>query len=306
VRPLKSSIADRGDVDRLRDRLRADGYLYLPGLLDPDEVVGVHDAMLRAIGELGWTDEGRDPTLGVPSSTVRAEHQPGYNDGCAALQALEPLHRLAHDRALVDVACELLGERVTVVPLKVPRVKWPDRDELTTGAHQDWPYFQGGNDVLTMWVPMHDCPREVGGLRVLEGSHRRGLLPMVPDLNAGGLRVEVSDDDPAWRSTDYRRGDVLVFHCLTVHAALPNRSDRLRVSVDYRYSPATDPIGSLFVHPQFHPAIDDWPELTSAWSTRRWIELPADATIVESSRPPQLDRWHIDLVPPPSRVLGTR
>jgi ectoine hydroxylase-related dioxygenase (phytanoyl-CoA dioxygenase family) len=34
---------------------------------------------------------------------------------------------------------------------------------------------------------------------------------------------------------DVRAGDVLIFHSLTVHAASPNYSDRIRVSMDCRF-----------------------------------------------------------------------
>jgi hypothetical protein len=42
-------------------------------------------------------------------------------------------------------------------------------------------------------------------------------------------------------TTDYQAGDVLVFHCLTTHAALPNLTDRLRISAEYRWQLADQP-----------------------------------------------------------------
>ena len=42
-------------------------------------------------------------------------------------------------------------------------------------------------------------------------------------------------DERGWATTDYRAGDVLVFHCLTSHAALPNLDTSLRLSGDFRW-----------------------------------------------------------------------
>ena len=44
-----------------------------------------------------------------------------------------------------------------------------------------------------------------------------------------------------WVTTDYQAGDVLVFHCLTTHAALPNREARMRFSAEYRWQLADQP-----------------------------------------------------------------
>jgi hypothetical protein len=44
-----------------------------------------------------------------------------------------------------------------------------------------------------------------------------------------------------WLTADYHPGDLLVFHNLMVHWALPNRSDRIRVSIDNRCQPINAP-----------------------------------------------------------------
>jgi ectoine hydroxylase-related dioxygenase (phytanoyl-CoA dioxygenase family) len=44
-----------------------------------------------------------------------------------------------------------------------------------------------------------------------------------------------------WIATDYEPGDVLVFHCLTTHAALPNLEQRMRISAEYRWQLADQP-----------------------------------------------------------------
>ena len=46
---------------------------------------------------------------------------------------------------------------------------------------------------------------------------------------------------PAPGDSDYQPGDVLIFHNLTLHWALPNTSDRIRLSIDTRAQPANTP-----------------------------------------------------------------
>jgi ectoine hydroxylase-related dioxygenase (phytanoyl-CoA dioxygenase family) len=66
---------------------------------------------------------------------------------------------------------------------------------------------------------------------VLPGSHlgpprRPRLLPA---------------DEAGWATTEFRPGDVLLFHCLTAHAALPNHADGVRISADFRWQAADQP-----------------------------------------------------------------
>ena len=44
-----------------------------------------------------------------------------------------------------------------------------------------------------------------------------------------------------WLTTSYAPGDVLVFHSHMLHWALPNRSDRIRLSIDVRCQPVSSP-----------------------------------------------------------------
>src|SRR5947199_356238 len=78
---------------------------------------------------------------------------------------------------------------------------------------------------------LSDCPREMGTLTAAEGTHAHGVYDFQPAFGAGGLEVV----DPLvgrWVGGDFQAGDVLIFHSLTVHKALPNLTDRLRMSMD--------------------------------------------------------------------------
>jgi ectoine hydroxylase-related dioxygenase (phytanoyl-CoA dioxygenase family) len=93
-----------------------------------------------------------------------------------------------------------------------------------------------------------DIDEHVGGLALAEGSHKRDLRDhlvredvyssVFKDRKQRGIPDEIIFEP--WLTSDYHSGDLLVFHNLMVHRALPNRSDRIRLSIDTRCQPAGD------------------------------------------------------------------
>jgi ectoine hydroxylase-related dioxygenase (phytanoyl-CoA dioxygenase family) len=129
----------------------------------------------------------------------------------------------------------LVGEQPFVHPKPIGRLIFPYCERLVTHAHQDYEFMGGDPEFFTVWIPLHDCPVDVGPLTILEGSHRFGVqyherenlhVPEIPRGEALGN---------GWVSGHVNAGDVLIFHSLTVHAASPNLSDQLRISLDCRF-----------------------------------------------------------------------
>lgn len=286
-----------GDGAALRARLREDGYLFVRGVLDAAAVAVARQETLDALSKCGWLAGGTEPADAVPAQPPRIEGFPEFWEGYVAIQRLESFHRLAHDPALLQLLRAVIDDDVLVHPRKIARISWPDCGH-TTPPHQDFRYIQGTADVLTVWTPLGRCPVDLGGLRVLRGSQAAGLRPVMRARGAGGLAVESRDDDPDWVSIDYEPGDVVVFHSLTVHGALPNRTDRLRLSVDFRYQAVTEPITEASLHPHFHPIVPDWAELTGSWPSLATIAAPDGLVRTKFHRP------EADLDVPPSALLS--
>ena len=133
----------------------------------------------------------------------------------------------------------LMGNTAFCDPTKVARVVYPAALVPVHGGrhiHQDWSVI-GAQDMFTVWTPLMDIPRTLGGLALRPGSQAGPLL-----------RAHILDEDqPGWATTDYRAGDVVVFHCLTAHASLPNRSTG-RVSAELRWQLADDPVPRHLVY----------------------------------------------------------
>jgi ectoine hydroxylase-related dioxygenase (phytanoyl-CoA dioxygenase family) len=100
--------------------------------------------------------------------------------------------------------------------------------------HQDGHYVRTGTELWTAWIPLGDCPVELGPLAALPGSHHGGLREHSGNgIFQGGVTVP---EDAVWHTTDFECGDVLLLTKHTLHCSLPNVSDgRLRISGDFRY-----------------------------------------------------------------------
>jgi ectoine hydroxylase-related dioxygenase (phytanoyl-CoA dioxygenase family) len=105
---------------------------------------------------------------------------------------------------------------------------------MATPPHQDGHYMRMMGAFWTVWLPLGDCPRGLGPLALLAGSHRGGLCDHTSTgVVDGGVVVAA---DAVWSTTDFRCGDAVAFRPHALHCALPNLSgDRLRLSADFRY-----------------------------------------------------------------------
>lgn len=272
-----SRLLDR--PERLTARLVEDGYLFFRGLLPADEVLAVRDVTVEGLDRFGWLDAEASAAEPRPGPVVVNEGDEEFFEPYAHLQSAEPFHALAHHPALVRLMGSLVADDLLVHPRKIARVSFPDNPRGVTPPHQDFRYIQGTTDVFTAWVPLLPCPPELGGLRVLRGSHERGLLPVEAENVVMGITIPTDDDDPDWATAAYEPGDVLVFHSLTVHGALPNHAGTLRLSADFRYQSANEPLVGGSLKPHWHPRVPDWPELVTDWTSLAPIAAPADPAI---------------------------
>jgi hypothetical protein len=234
---VSQELVDSGhllsDGPALRSRIASDGYVFIRQLLPSDTVRGVGSSGLRSLQDAGWTAPGDDPTLASPRLPIRAVRmRDAFGDaGYQRILGAPGFNAIPFTSPLKDLMAQILGPMGFCYPLKIPRVVYPARlvpRQPGNFVHKDYGAVQ---DMFTCWVPLGDVPRTLGGLAVRPGSHHKASVHPRPydRLEAG------------WVTTDYQAGDVLVFHCLTTHAALPNREGRLRFSAEYRWQLADQP-----------------------------------------------------------------
>lgn len=264
------------DGAALAARMRRDGYLFLRGLLPTDAIRGVQ----RQIGEIaradGWLrrDCPVEAAIADPSGFC-VDPDPTYLRTLRRINRLEEYHALKHHPALVGLFERMLGGPILPHPRVLMRNIFPARDEYTTKAHQDFPNVQGTQEVYTAWIPLIDCPLQVGPLQVAGGTHTEGVFDFHIGTGAGG--IEISDPlEGRWASGEFALGDVLIFHSMLVHKGVPNHSDRLRMSMDVRYQLVSEPFNLDNANADGQPL--PWDEIYAGWQSTElqyyWTKLP--------------------------------
>jgi ectoine hydroxylase-related dioxygenase (phytanoyl-CoA dioxygenase family) len=258
-----SSLLD--DPAALGARFDRDGYLLLRGAVDRDLLVGARRAITTVLDAHGWLDPTCDPMAAIPEGGPYVEGEHGFLDVYDDVQRLEAFHAVPHHTSVRRCMVALLGPTAFPHPLSIARLVYPDNDEWTTPAHQDYPNNQGTYDLYACWMPLADCSREDGNLSILRGSHKLGVAPLRAALGAGNRRADLDEryDGLAWVGGDVQLGDALVFHSLTVHRALPNRSRSLRLSVDYRFQREGDALTEGCLEPHFGRL--SWDDIYAGW-----------------------------------------
>ena len=269
VEELVDSASLSTDPAGLGRRLARDGYLFFRGLLPAGPVAEAGAAVLAALRTGGWVDPCHASSAGRQTPRARdVRADPAYREAVTSL-AFQRLPYLPELRAVVR---GVLGAAAFSYPVKVLRAVYPDTPpSIARGryVHQDFA-VNAVPDMLTAWIPLIEVPVRLGGLAVEPGSH---LGPPV-------LPRPVELDRPGWATADFRIGDVVVFHCLTAHAALPNHGGRVRLSQDCRWQ-STDQLApaELILRPGGRPV-----ELYSRLLRREpWWE-PVPAGLVLASR----------------------
>jgi hypothetical protein len=220
----------------LKEEINSRGYALIRGLIPRSDIQNVLGEVTKILFDAGWLQPGLDPLEHVADSTAACgDPDPSFKRTYQEVFNLESFHALPHHPALKGVMNMLVGERVLIHPKPIGRLIFPNCANLTVHAHQDYRFMSGDPECFTVWIPLHDCPTELGPLQILEGSHRLGVVKHEDeDLHVPEIPAEALTQDD-WVGGPINAGDVLIFHSLTVHAAAPNRSHCLRISIDCRF-----------------------------------------------------------------------
>ncbi len=259
------------DQDGLRRRLADDGYLFFRGLLPPGLLRAAGQTILARLRSGGWVDDRGIPSIEPCAvNSMDALADPAFR----AAMFSPAFNQVPYLPPLREVIRRVLGPRAFSYPAKVLRAVYPERPRARPrGRYIHYDYGASGvQDMLTTWVPLMDIPVRIGGLAVLPGGH------LGPPQRPRPLRAA----EPGWATTSYEPGDVIVFHCLTPHAALPNRGSALRVSGDFRWQRSDQPAPAELIQA---PA-GRTPEMFSRMFRREpwWEPVPAGLVLSPRAR----------------------
>ena len=259
----------------LKQEMDAHGYVMIRGLLPGEDLTPLLKDITGALRDAGWLNSDSSPMERTANVAVAcADGDPAYKLIRDKVFSLQLFHALPHHTLLQQVMKLLVGEHLLIHPKPEARLIFPNFERGIVHAHQDHSSVAGDEESFTAWIPLHDCPLVQGPLRVLDGSHRFGLQPTV---GQSGYIPEGTERGAGWVGGDINAGDVLLFHSLTVHEAVPNQSSRLRISLDCRfqsYDRAVNPRTLVFAG----SGKRSWESTYANWTSDElkyyWAKLP--------------------------------
>lgn len=266
---LRESNDALDDREELLRRMEADGYLYLPGFLNREDVIGVRQAICRELANDGHLD----PDFPVEDGIAREGLTLYFRPDIANNPPVRPLlDQVIYGPQTMSFFTRLLGGKATHYDYTWLRAIAPG---LGTYPHCDIVYMGRGTPHLyTAWVPFGDVPLTTGGLVVLEGSHhdreiRENYCTLDVDTACTNRSAQtqmtergydeggaIAKDPAALRARlgyrmltakEYRMGDLLAFSVYTVHGSLDNQSRQVRISSDSRYQLASEPLDERWI-----------------------------------------------------------
>jgi phytanoyl-CoA hydroxylase len=246
----------RGLTPQQIDFYKEQGYLILPEFIDPaafqplirelEEVIDTRARQAYAEGRLKELHEDApfDRRLALLYRSMENPEEIWKPVSSKSMKTAGMFGIIMHP-ALLDVAEALIGPEILAHPQFNSRAKVPNATYWEVPWHQDLGYLQQEAEetfMVNFWIPMVDAPMESGPLQVIAGSHRWGLIP---HEKINGYRGIPESALPPHEVVDcpLKVGQALLIQHKTIHRSTPNTSDRVRWSLDIRYSDPLLPTG---------------------------------------------------------------
>jgi hypothetical protein len=262
---LRESQMDRHRPEVLRDRMETDGYLFMRDFFPREAVRKVRHEVLVEFAREGWLDPAYPIDDAIHHEDIASYFRPDIATKSRGLT------ELLYSADVMTFYSDLFGE-----PAMHYDYTWFRAVTHGNGTmpHCDVVYMgRGSQRVCTAWVPYGDIPLELGGLVIVEGSHRRpeldgyrsmdvdtvcenepgksqleasghaGFGVYEPQITAAGARLE----SRLLTCEEYRMGDLLTFRVDLLHGSLDNQTRQIRISSDTRYQPAGEPADERWI-----------------------------------------------------------
>lgn len=264
---LRESNDVLGDWEALHQRMNEDGYVFLRDYLDRDDVLGGRRDLLERIAGEGGLAAETDLMDGILAGDAKVRLRQDLTQRSA------PIRRLLKEGPMIAFFEGFLGGEVRPLDFVWVRSVVPG---MGTAPHGDSVFMnRGTKELYTAWTPLGEIDQRLGGLIVLENSHRLDEIResygtrdvdtyCEDDPEAGKWQTEGGwpwdgkvADDPVefgrqlglrWLTATFRAGDLLIFTMHTLHGSLDNgTADRIRLSTDTRYQLASEPIDERWI-----------------------------------------------------------
>jgi ectoine hydroxylase len=229
-----------------RESYQQDGFLILPSFFSAEEIGLLRDTARRDRKLDEHAISRADGAGGA--SRLALWNQPG--NGIYGM--------FARCDTMVGMVQQILGDEPyhyhSKMIMKEPRVggawEW----------HQDYGYwYQNGvlrPDLCSVMIAVDAATKENGCLQVIRGSHLIGRIDHRQSGDQAGAdleRVEVALQRMELVYCELEPGDMVAFHCNTLHRSDANRSEKPRWGMICCYNARSNDPYKVSHHPQFTP-----------------------------------------------------
>ncbi len=242
------------DEAGMKEAFLSEGYVILKKFFNQSVLDGVRTELEKLVEleaeKLISAGKITDPFVDVPFDTRIARLYDGHMDD--APTSFRPelhgplLFDLFFHKHLLDVIQIFLGNEIRLYPNYTSRPKFPDWEGTLVLWHQDGGYTAQAAEgveelkMVNVWAPLVPATVENGCMQFIPGTHRLGVVPHEKRhyyLEIAQDELDLRLDQAVDVVTD--PGDVVLFHNLMFHCGLPNTTETVRWSMDWRYQDAT-------------------------------------------------------------------
>lgn len=210
-------------------QFQRDGFLLLRGFADTRQCSAILNAAREEIAKMAEPIETEGEYNTTPNLTLRRLRQV-YNRRAEFREwmtndAIRPmLEQVLGETAVLTLAHH--NSIMTKMPLSSSETCW----------HQDRRYWQFENDnLVSVWLALDEERMENGVLEFIPGSHKQDFS--TDQFDAKSCFLNEPPQNAKLISTrvhfDLHPGDVVLFHCRTLHHAFANKTDEPKISFVY-------------------------------------------------------------------------
>lgn len=200
-------------------RYAEEGYFIVRGLVPAGALPQLREDALSCIAET-------KASAGYARSSTRM-----YRDFSSELHMKRPsVAELLQSRPFREWNARILGPDID---LRFTSTMTKTREKASAmDWHQDSGYDRDPeHPKFSWWIALTDATRANGGLRIIPGTHKGGLVKHIPSrLFPPDKEIEVVDETLA-RDVDLAAGDAIALDPFLFHASWPNLSGDLRMGL---------------------------------------------------------------------------
>lgn len=232
-----SAVALSLILEPIADTFHRDGYVVLREAIEP---ASLHFTLDR----LRWLCERQSGQVWSSVHSVALANRLRevgrlVDEITEAVKVTGWLQHLARRPRIQDAVRALLGGyQVAAKPELHLRV--PGRSDNAGAWHQRHALHGGDHRTVTAWCALQDMGWRDGGLMVMPGSHRLGVLRH-DVVSHSGQPVPSTLEDREIRMLQLRAGDVVLLNSLLLRALAPNHCPAPRFAAEATYLPEPTP-----------------------------------------------------------------